>query len=341
MKNQVNKIPTRLKNATLCITGGTGSFGHEITNFFLNSDIKEIRIISRDEKKQDDMRKSFENKKLKFFIGDVRDKESIKNAINGSDYIFHAAALKQVPSCEFFPMEAVKTNIIGTDNVLDCAIKFRVKSVVCLSTDKSVYPINAMGISKALMEKVIIARSRESSETIICATRYGNVMGSRGSVIPLFIKQIAESEPITITNPKMTRFMMSLTEAVHLVLYAFENGKPGDIFVQKSPAATIDTLAKAILKMHNKLNYKIKNIGDRHGEKLYESLVSKEEMFFTTDLGQYYKISPDSRDLNYNSFISEGKNTLLSEEYNSNNTERLDIDQTYELLKSQNFSDEI
>lgn len=341
MKNQVNKIPTRLKNATLCITGGTGSFGHEIMSFFLNSDIKEIRIISRDEKKQDDMRKRFENKKLKFFIGDVRDKESIKNAINGSDYIFHAAALKQVPSCEFFPMEAVKTNIIGTDNVLDCAIKFRVKSVVCLSTDKSVYPINAMGISKALMEKVIIARSRESSETIICATRYGNVMGSRGSVIPLFIKQITESEPITITNPKMTRFMMSLTEAVHLVLYAFENGKSGDIFVQKSPAATIDTLAKAILKMHNKPNHKIKNIGDRHGEKLYESLVSKEEMFFATDLGQYYRISPDSRDLNYNSFISEGKDTLLSEEYNSHNTERLDIDQTYELLKSQNFSDEI
>ena len=341
MKNQVNKIPTRLKNATLCITGGTGSFGHEIMSFFLNSDIKEIRIISRDEKKQDDMRKRFENKKLKFFIGDVRDKESIKNAINGSDYIFHAAALKQVPSCEFFPMEAVKTNIIGTDNVLDCAIKSRVKSVVCLSTDKSVYPINAMGISKALMEKVIIARSRESSETIICATRYGNVMGSRGSVIPLFIKQITESEPITITNPKMTRFMMSLTEAVHLVLYAFENGKPGDIFVQKSPAATIDTLAKAILKMHNKPNYKIKNIGDRHGEKLYESLVSKEEMFFATDLGQYYRISPDSRDLNYNSFISEGKDTLLSEEYNSHNTERLDIDQVYELLKSQNFSDEI
>ena len=341
MKNQVNKIPTRLKNATLCITGGTGSFGHEIMSFFLNSDIKEIRIISRDEKKQDDMRKRFENKKLKFFIGDVRDKESIKNAINGSDYIFHAAALKQVPSCEFFPMEAVKTNIIGTDNVLDCAIKFRVKSVVCLSTDKSVYPINAMGISKALMEKVIIARSRESSETIICATRYGNVMGSRGSVIPLFIKQIKESEPITITNPKMTRFMMSLTEAVHLVLYAFENGKSGDIFVQKSPAATIDTLAKAILKMHNKPNHKIKNIGDRHGEKLYESLVSKEEMFFATDLGQYYRISPDSRDLNYNSFISEGKDTLLSEEYNSHNTARLDIDQTYELLKSQNFSDEI
>lgn len=341
MKNQVNKIPSRLKNATLCITGGTGSFGHEIMSFFLNSDIKEIRIISRDEKKQDDMRKRFENKKLKFFIGDVRDKESIKNAINGSDYIFHAAALKQVPSCEFFPMEAVKTNIIGTDNVLDCAIKFRVKSVVCLSTDKSVYPINAMGISKALMEKVIIARSRESSETIICATRYGNVMGSRGSVIPLFIKQITESEPITITNPKMTRFMMSLTEAVHLVLYAFENGKSGDIFVQKSPAATIDTLAKAILKMHNKPNHKIKNIGDRHGEKLYESLVSKEEMFFATDLGQYYRISPDSRDLNYNSFISEGKDTLLSEEYNSHNTERLDIDQTYELLKSQNFSDEI
>ena len=341
MKNQVNKIPTRLKNATLCITGGTGSFGHEIMSFFLNSDIKEIRIISRDEKKQDDMRKRFENKKLKFFIGDVRDKESIKNAINGSDYIFHAAALKQVPSCEFFPMEAVKTNIIGTDNVLDCAIKFRVKSVVCLSTDKSVYQINAMGISKALMEKVIIARSRESSETIICATRYGNVMGSRGSVIPLFIKQITESEPITITNPKMTRFMMSLAEAVHLVLYAFENGKSGDIFVQKSPAATIDTLAKAILKMHNKPNHKIKNIGDRHGEKLYESLVSKEEMFFATDLGQYYRISPDSRDLNYNSFISEGKDTLLSEEYNSHNTERLDIDQTYELLKSQNFSDEI
>tara|TARA_B100000902_G_C27322403_1_gene925639 strand:+ start:12185 stop:13210 length:1026 start_codon:yes stop_codon:yes gene_type:complete len=341
MKNQINKIPARLKNATLCITGGTGSFGHEIMSFFLNSDIKEVRIISRDEKKQDDMRKRFANKKLKFFIGDVRDKESIKNAINGSDYIFHAAALKQVPSCEFFPMEAVKTNIIGTDNVLDCAITYGVKSVVCLSTDKSVYPINAMGISKALMEKVIIARSRESSDTIICATRYGNVMGSRGSVIPLFMKQIRESEPITITNPKMTRFMMSLSEAAHLVLYAFENGKSGDIFVQKSPAATIETLAQAILKIFNKPNHKIKNIGDRHGEKLYESLVSKEEMFFATDLGQYYRISPDSRDLNYSSFVSEGKDTLISKEYNSHNTERLDIDQTYELLKSQNFSDEI
>jgi len=238
-------------------------------------------------------------------------------------------------------MEAVKTNIIGTDNVLDCAITYGVKSVVCLSTDKSVYPINAMGISKALMEKVIIARSRESSDTIICATRYGNVMGSRGSVIPLFMKQIRESEPITITNPKMTRFMMSLSEAAHLVLYAFENGKSGDIFVQKSPAATIETLAQAILKIFNKPNHKIKNIGDRHGEKLYESLVSKEEMFFATDLGQYYRISPDSRDLNYSSFVSEGKDTLISKEYNSHNTERLDIDQTYELLKSQNFSDEI
>ena len=341
MKNHTNNIPTRLNNATLCITGGTGSFGHEIMSFFLDSNIKEIRIISRDEKKQDDMRKRFSNEKLKFFIGDVRDKESIKNAINGSDYIFHAAALKQVPSCEFFPMEALKTNVIGTDNVLDLAIQFGVKSVVCLSTDKSVYPINAMGISKALMEKVIIARSRESSGTIICATRYGNVMGSRGSVIPLFMKQIMESDPITITNPKMTRFMMSLSEAVHLVLYAFDNGKPGDIFVQKSPAATIETLAKAMLKMLNKPNHKIINIGDRHGEKLYESLVSKEEMFLASDLGQYYRISPDSRDLNYSSFISEGKDTLMSEEYNSHNTERLDIDQTCELLKSQDFIDEI
>jgi len=341
MKNKVNNIPARLNDSVLCITGGTGSFGHEIMSFFLDSNIKEIRIISRDEKKQDDMRKRFLSEKLKFFIGDVRDKESIKNAINGSDYIFHAAALKQVPSCEFFPMEALKTNVIGTDNVLDCAIKYGVKSVVCLSTDKSVYPINAMGISKALMEKVIIARSRESSKTIICATRYGNVMGSRGSVIPLFIKQLLRSDPITITNPKMTRFMMSLSEAVHLVLYAFENGQPGDIFVQKSPATTIETLAKAMLKIFDKPNHKILNIGDRHGEKLYESLVSKEEMFFASDLGKYFRISPDSRDLNYNSFVSEGKDTLMSKEYNSHNTERLDTDQTYELLKSQDFINEI
>jgi UDP-N-acetylglucosamine 4,6-dehydratase/5-epimerase len=340
MKNQ-NKIPERLNNSTICITGGTGSFGHEVMSFFLDSDVKEIRVVSRDEKKQDDMRKRYSNEKLKFFIGDVRDKSSLKRPINGCDFLFHAAALKQVPSCEFFPMEAVKTNVIGTDNVLDCSIEYGVKSVVCLSTDKSVYPINAMGISKALMEKVIIARSKESSKTIICATRYGNVMGSRGSVIPLFTKQIQNGNPITITNSKMTRFMMSLNEAVHLVLYAFDNGKAGDIFVQKSPATTIDILAKAMLKIFNKPNHSIVNIGDRHGEKLYESLVSKEEMFSAVDMGQYYKITPDSRDLNYGSYISEGKDTLKSDEYNSHNTNRLDLDQTVELLKSQDFFNEV
>ena len=340
MKNK-NKIPSRLKDSIICITGGTGSFGNEVMNFFLNSNAKEIRIVSRDEKKQDDMRKKYANNKLKFFIGDVRDRSSLIKPIKGSDFIFHAAALKQVPSCEFFPMEAVKTNVIGTDNVLDCAIDYGIKTVVCLSTDKSVYPINAMGISKALMEKVIIARSQESDSTIICTTRYGNVMGSRGSVIPLFAEQIKNDQPITITNPKMTRFMMSLNEAVHLVLYAFENGKSGDIFVQKSPATTIDNLAKAMIKIFDKKNHEIIYIGDRHGEKLYESLVSKEEMFSAIDMGQYYKITPDARDLNYGSYTSEGKDTLNSEEYNSHNTDRLNLDETVQLLKSQDFFNEI
>lgn len=340
MKNQ-NKIPQRLNNSTICITGGTGSFGHGVMSFLLDSDVKEIRIVSRDEKKQDDMRKKYANNKLKFFIGDVRDKSSMTRPIDGSDFIFHAAALKQVPSCEFFPMEAIKTNVIGTDNVLDCAIKFRVKSVVCLSTDKSVYPINVMGISKALMEKVAIAKSKGLANTRICITRYGNIMGSRGSVIPLFVNQIKNNRPITITNSKMTRFIMSLNEAISLVLYAFENGEPGDIFVHKSPSTTIEILAKAILSVLNKENYKIIKIGDRHGEKLFETLVSKEEMFSVVDMGQYYKIKPDERDLNYDSYTSEGKDTLPSVEYNSHNTNKLDLSQTIKLLKSQDFFNEI
>ena len=340
MKNQ-NKIPKRLNNSIICITGGTGSFGHGAMSFLLDSNIKEIRIVSRDEKKQDDMRKKYANNKLKFFIGDVRDKNSITRPIDGSDFIFHAAALKQVPSCEFFPMEAIKTNVIGTDNVLDCAIKFRVKSVVCLSTDKSVYPINVMGISKALMEKVAIAKSKGLANTRICITRYGNIMGSRGSVIPLFVNQIKNNRPITITNPKMTRFIMSLNEAISLVMYAFENGEPGDIFVHKSPSTTIEILAKAILSVLNKENYKIIKIGDRHGEKLFETLVSKEEMFSVIDMGQYYKIKPDERDLNYDSYTSEGKDTLPSVEYNSHNTNKLDLSQTIKLLKSQDFFNEI
>ena len=272
------------KNKTLLITGGTGSFGNAVAKRFLDTDIKEIRILSRDEKKQDDMRKKYKNNKLKFYIGDVRDPASIQNSIIGVDYIFHSAALKQVPSCEFHPLEAVKTNILGTENVLQVAIDNMVERVVCLSTDKAVYPINAMGISKALMEKVIVAKSRNSDKTIICGTRYGNVMASRGSVIPLFAKQILENKPITITDPKMTRFMMTLDDAVNLVLFAFSNGKPGEIYVQKSPAATIEVLAEALKDIFNKPNHEIKNIGTRHGEKKYEVLLSKEEMCNAKDL---------------------------------------------------------
>ncbi len=319
---------------TLLITGGTGSFGKAVLNRFLHSDIGEIRIFSRDEKKQDDLRKKINDPKVKFYIGDVRDKSSISNAMVGVDYIFHAAALKQVPSCEFFPLEAVKTNILGTENVLEAAIQHKVKKVICLSTDKAVYPISAMGMTKAVMEKVMVARSRNLSEkdTMLCGTRYGNVMASRGSVIPLFIEQIKSENPLTITNPEMTRFMMTLDDAVDLVLYAFEHGKQGDIFVQKAPAATIETLVNALLKLYNADN-KIKIIGTRHGEKLYESLVSKEEMAHAIDHGDYYRLSSDTRDLNYDQYFSKGNETINQfEEYHSHNTKRLDVEGTIELL---------
>lgn len=319
---------------TLLITGGTGSFGKAVLNRFLNSDIGEIRIFSRDEKKQDDLRKQINDPKVKFYIGDVRDKSSISNAMVGVDYVFHAAALKQVPSCEFFPLEAVKTNILGTENVLEAAIQHKVKKVICLSTDKAVYPISAMGMTKAVMEKVMVARSRNLSEkdTMLCGTRYGNVMASRGSVIPLFIEQIKSGNPLTITNPEMTRFMMTLDDAVDLVLYAFEHGKQGDIFVQKAPAATIETLVNALLKLYNADN-KIKIIGTRHGEKLYESLVNKEEMAHAIDHGDYYRLSSDTRDLNYDQYFLKGNETINQfEEYHSHNTKRLDVEGTIELL---------
>jgi UDP-N-acetylglucosamine 4,6-dehydratase len=320
-------------NQKLIITGGTGSFGNAVLNRFLHTDISEIRIFSRDEKKQDDMRKKFNSPKLKFYIGDVRDYQSVLNAVRGVDFIYHAAALKQVPSCEFHPMEAVKTNVLGTENVLESAINCNVKRVVCLSTDKAVYPINAMGISKALMEKVIVAKSRSSTQTTICTTRYGNVMASRGSVIPLFVNQIRAGHAISITDPNMTRFMMTLDDAVDLVLYAFEHGKPGDIFVQKAPAATIDTLAKALTELLGASSHPIHVIGTRHGEKLFESLLSREEMVAAEDLGDYYRIPPDLRDLNYSKFVDRGE-VLISEavEYNSHNTTRLDVDGMQKLL---------
>lgn len=322
------------KDKVLLITGGTGSFGNAVLKRFLDSDLKEIRIFSRDEKKQDDMRKKYNNSKLKFYIGDVRDYRSISDAMDGVDYVFHAAALKQVPSCEFFPLQAVETNVIGTGNVLDAAIAKKVKKVIVLSTDKAAYPINAMGMSKALMEKVAIAKGRNIGEngTIICRTRYGNVMGSRGSVIPLFRKQIKDGEPLTITNPEMTRFMMTLDDAVDLVIYAFEHGQQGDLFVQKAPAATIETLAEAVKKMENADNG-IKHIGTRHGEKLYEVLVTKEEMLNAEDLGEYFRIPADNRDLNYNKYEIHGNECLDKvEEYTSHNTERLDVDQMMKLL---------
>ena len=321
------------KDKILMITGGTGSFGNVVTKRFLDSDIKEIRIFSRDEKKQDDMRRKYNNQKLKFYLGDVRDISSVKSAMIDVDYIFHAAALKQVPSCEFYPLQAVQTNVLGTSNVIESAISLDVKRVICLSTDKAVYPINAMGISKALMEKVAVAKSRESKKTCICVTRYGNVMASRGSVIPLFHNQITNNLPITITDRKMTRFMMTLEDAVELVLYAFKNGNSGDIFVQKSPASTIETLSLAIKELMNKDSYEVKVIGTRHGEKLYESLLSKEEMAVSDDLGNYYRVPKDSRDLNYEKYFDEGKSKLSSvDEYNSHNTERLDVQGTKELL---------
>lgn len=323
------------KGKILLITGGTGSFGYTVLKRFLDTDtFKEIRIYSRDEKKQDDMRKALNNDKVKFYIGDVRDAQAVDNVVKGVDYIFHAAALKQVPSCEFFPMEAVKTNIIGAENVLNAAEKYNVKNVVVLSTDKAAYPINAMGMSKALMEKVMVAKSRnlDADKTVFCGTRYGNVMASRGSVIPLFVDQIKAGKPLTLTDPSMTRFMMTLEDAVDLVLYAFEHGKPGDIFVQKAPAATIETLAKALLELYKAKN-EIKVIGTRHGEKLYETLVNREDMVKAEDMGDYYRIPADNRELNYESYFSEGlKDISKIEEYHSHNTKRLDIEGTKTLL---------
>lgn len=319
---------------TLLITGGTGSFGNAVMKRFLDTDIKEIRIFSRDEKKQDDMRKKYKNDKLKFYIGDVRDLASVKNAMYGVDYIFHAAALKQVPSCEFFPLEAVKTNILGTDNVLTGAIEMGIKKVICLSTDKAAYPINAMGISKAMMEKVFVAKANtvDANRTLICGTRYGNVMASRGSVIPLFIKQIKNAQPLTVTDPNMTRFLMSLEEAVELVLFAFENAEAGDIMVQKSPASTVGDLAQAIKEIFN-VDNEIKIIGTRHGEKLYETLLTKEEHVVAKDMGGFYSVPADKRDLNYDKYFVEGDQKLsYEEEYNSHNTERLNIEQIKERL---------
>lgn len=315
-------------NKTLLITGGTGSFGNAVLKRFLNSDIKEIRIFSRDEKKQDDMRHQLQNPKVKFYIGDVRDKRSVDTAMVGVDYIFHAAALKQVPSCEFFPMQAVRTNVIGTENVLDSAVQHGVKNVVVLSTDKAAYPINAMGISKAMMEKVAIAKARslgENAATTICCTRYGNVMASRGSVIPLWVEQIKAGNTITITDPKMTRYMMTLDDAVDLVLYAFENGKNGDLFVQKAPAATLTVLAEALKSLY-KADNEVKVIGTRHGEKLYETLVTREEMFKSEDMGDYFRIPADSRDLNYDKYFIEGEEDISKvEDYHSHNTRQLDV----------------
>ena len=330
------------KNKILLITGGTGSFGNAVAKKFLRSDIKEIRILSRDEKKQDDMRHEYQQKypryagKLKFYIGDVRDYKSIEYAFKGVDYVFHAAALKQVPSCEFYPLEAVKTNVMGSDNVIDACVKHNVKKAIFLSTDKAAYPINAMGMTKALMEKNVIARSRQLSknDTVLCLTRYGNVMASRGSVIPLFVEQIENNQPITITNPEMTRFMMTLDEAVELVMFAFKNGKQGDLFVQKAPACTIDTLAKAIIELKGNKNSKVINIGTRHGEKLYEVLVTKEDMVKAEDLGNYYRIPADNRDLNYDRYINKGTSKLEKvDEYNSHNTKRLNVKEMKSLLK--------
>jgi len=323
------------KGKTLLITGGTGSFGNAVLNRFLDSDVKEIRIFSRDEKKQDDMRHKYKNDKIKFYIGDVRDLASIENAMHGVDFVFHAAALKQVPSCEFFPLEAVKTNIIGTDNVLTAAIKCGVKKVICLSTDKAPYPVNAMGMSKALMEKVIVAKARtvDPSKITICCTRYGNVMCSRGSVIPLFIDQIKNGLPITVTEPKMTRFLMNLDEAVDLVLYAFENAKNGDIFVQKAPASTIEVLTEAVKAICDAKDHPVKTIGIRHGERMHEILLTKEECAGAMDMGNFYRVPADGRDLNYGKYFKEGDkkiNTLT--EFNSDNAMRLDVEHVKQKL---------
>ncbi len=326
------------KNKTLLISGGTGSFGNAVLRQFLDSDLREIRILSRDEKKQDDMRKRYHNAKLKFYIGDVRDYRSVLNAMRGVDFVFHAAALKQVPSCEFHPLEAVKTNVLGTENVLEAAINCGVKRVVCPRTAKAGYPLPAMGIAKAMMEKVMVAKSRGSSQTVICGTRYGNVMASRGSVIPLFVEQIRAGKPITITDPNMTRFMMTLDDAVDLVLYAFEHGNSGDIFVQKAPAATVGTLATALTSMLGVPDHEIRVIGTRHGEKLYEALLSREERVAAEDMGGYYRVPPDLRDLNYGKFVEEGEPKIsVSEDYNSHNTERLDVEGMRTLLLRLNF----
>lgn len=322
------------KDKILLITGGTGSFGNAVLEKFLNTEIKEIRIFSRDEKKQHDMRVALNSTKVKFYIGDVRDINSLNKAMIGVDFVFHAAALKQVPSCEFFPIEAVKTNVLGTENVLDSAIMNNVKKVICLSTDKAVYPINAMGISKAMMEKVMVSRSKDSGNTILVGTRYGNVMASRGSVIPLFYEQIISNLPLTITNPEMTRFMMTLNDAVNLVLYAFKNGNSGDIFVQKSPASTIGELANAMLTIY-KSNQTIQVIGTRHAEKLYETLLSKEEVLTAEDLGEYYRVPADNRDLNYNKYFTEGvESKNIIDDYHSHNTRRLNQDELIKLLNS-------
>jgi UDP-N-acetylglucosamine 4,6-dehydratase/5-epimerase len=323
------------KDKILLISGGTGSFGNAVLNRFLDTNIREIRIFSRDEKKQDDMRHRLNNPKLKFYIGDVRDKRSVDYAMRGVDFIFHAAALKQVPSCEFFPIEAVNTNVLGTQNVLDSALENNVKRIVVLSTDKAVYPINAMGISKAMMEKVMVAKARtlgDTTDTILCGTRYGNVMASRGSVIPLFIEQIKAGKDLTVTDPNMTRFMMTLADAVDLVLYAFEHGSNGDIFIQKAPAATIGVLAQALVELY-KASSKIRVIGTRHGEKLFETLVTREEMSKAIDLGSYYRVPPDKRGLNYESFFTEGEEKVSEiEDYHSHNTERLDVEGMKKLL---------
>ncbi|MFO1442623.1 polysaccharide biosynthesis protein [Bacillus sp. Bva_UNVM-123] len=323
---------------TLLITGGTGSFGHAVMERFINTSIKEIRIFSRDEKKQDTMRKKYNHEKLKFYLGDVRDLASVKNAMHDVDFVFHAAALKQVPSCEFFPLEAVKTNILGTDNVLTAAIEYGAKKVICLSTDKAAYPINAMGISKAMMEKVFIAKSKTIMEekTLICGTRYGNVMASRGSVIPLFVEQIKSGKPITITNPKMTRFLMSLEEAVELVIFAFQHAKTGDMMVQKAPSCFIIDLAEALLELFHADN-EIKIIGTRHGEKLYETLLTREEYLVAEDLGGFFRVPADTRDLNYDKYFVEGDNLLSTEEYNSHNTKILNKDEIKEKLLKLEF----
>lgn len=323
----------QIKDKTLLITGGTGSFGTAVLRKFIDTDhFREIRIFSRDEKKQDDMRNQFRNDKLKFYIGDVRDFHSIDRAMKGVDYVFHAAALKQVPSCEFFPMQAVKTNVEGTQNVIDAAVKNKVQKVICLSTDKAAYPINAMGISKAMMEKVAVAASRNVDDTVVCLTRYGNVMASRGSVIPLFVKQIKNAEPLTITDPNMTRFLMSLEEAVDLVLFAFEHGNPGDLFVNKAPAGKIGDLAQALKEMFNADN-EIKIIGTRHGEKLYETLCTREEMLKAEDMGDFYRIPADNRDLNYAQYFSEGEEDVsLIEDYHSHNAEQQDVEGMKKLM---------